>query len=72
MSRLQGQSTLSGAEKVTEAKKYLAVLKGAIGEMTLQEIDLITTLEKRVERFGNRTMITNRELSWLRDINAKY
>lgn len=65
---LQGQTTLTDAEKVTEARKHVEVLIDHVAAMAPNEADFITKLAANFEKYGERTYISNKQLFWLRDI----
>jgi hypothetical protein len=72
MSGLQGKTTLTDAEKVTEARKHIEALKPLVHKMNGNEADFITKLAKRFEEYGDRTYISNKQLFFLRDLRADY
>ena len=69
---LQGQSTLTAAEKTTEAKRHVDYLEDRLEQMQDHERKFITDLIELFERFGSKTFISNKQLWWLRDLNVKY
>lgn len=69
---LQGQTTLTDAEKVTEARKHVDALVARVPEMSESEAQFITRLAGQFKQFGARTSISNKQLFWLRDIRMKY
>jgi len=69
---LQGQSTLTEAEKVTEARKHVEVLKQHLAAMAPNEQQFITKLVGNFEKYGERTYISNKQLFWLRDIRMNF
>jgi hypothetical protein len=69
---LQGQSTLTDAEKVTEARKHVEALIDHVAEMAPNEAKFITNLSERFEQYGNKTFVTNKQLFWLRDIRMHF
>lgn len=72
MSGLQGQSTLSSDEKVTEAKRHVAYLAAHYAEMDDKECKFVKDIAENLQRYGAKTVISNKVLFWLRDLNAKY
>ena len=72
MSGLQGKTTLSEAEKVTEAQKHVEALLPHLKEMAPNEQSLITKLAENFKKYGPRTFISNKQLFWLRDIRMNY
>ena len=69
---LQGETTLTDAEKVTEARKHVEVLIDHVAAMAPKEADFITKLAERFEQYGDRTFISNKQLFWLRDIRMNF
>ena len=69
---LQGESTLSDVEKYTECVKHLAHLEDYFEEMTQVERTFVEQMSERIERFGPKVSISNKQLFWLRDLNSKY
>ena len=67
---LQGQSTLSDAEKFTEAKRHVAILQDAFEQLAPNEQRFVSDLAERIERYGPKTLISNKQLFWLRDIST--
>jgi len=65
---LQGQTTLTDAEKVTEARKHVEALKNHVKAMAPNEAQFITKLAENFQKYGERTYISNKQLFWLRDI----
>jgi hypothetical protein len=72
MSGLQGESTLTDAEKVTEARRHVNALEDSFYQMTQGERTFVEQLAQRFEHFGEKTAISNKQLFWLRDLVAKY
>jgi len=72
MSGLQGQSTLTDAEKVTEARKHVDALIDHVAAMAPNEAKFITDLSEKFEQYGAQTFITNKQLFWLRDIRMNF
>ena len=72
MSGLQGQSTLTDDEKVTEAKRHVAALAKSFSEMTDKERDFVQGIADNLQRYGAKTVISNKVLFWLRDLNMRY
>jgi hypothetical protein len=72
MSGLQGQSTLTDDEKVTETKRHVAALAKSFSEMTDKERDFVQGIADNLQRYGAKTVISNKVLFWLRDIAMKY
>lgn len=69
---LQGRTTLTDAEKVTEARKHIEALKPLVGKMNANEADFIGKVAKKFEQYGDRAFISNKELFFLRDLRAEY
>lgn len=69
---LQGETTLTDAEKVTEARQHVEILKDHIAAMAPNEADFITKLAERFEQYGDKTFISNRQLFWLRDLRMNF
>lgn len=69
---LQGQTTLTDAEKVTEARKHVEALIDHVAAMAPNEAKFITDLAERFEKYGERTLISNRQLFWLRDLRMNF
>jgi hypothetical protein len=69
---LQGQTTLTDAEKVTEARKHVEVLIDHVAAMAPNEQKFISDLAERFEKYGEKTFISNKQLFWLRDIRMNY
>jgi hypothetical protein len=63
--KLQGQSTLTDEEKVTEAERHVNALQDSFEQMTQGERTF-------VEQYGTKTVISNKQLFWLRDLVTKY
>ena len=72
MSGLQGQSTLSHDEKVTEAKRHTAYLRPHYSEMDSKECNFVKDVADNLQRYGAKTAISNKVLFWLRDLTMKY
>jgi hypothetical protein len=72
MSRLQGQSTLTNDEKVTEARTHVDALKPHLAAMAPNEQALVRKLAENFEKYGTRTFISNAQLFWLRDIRMNF
>jgi hypothetical protein len=72
VSGLQGQSTLSDDEKYTECVKHVNYLLDHVERMMDNERQMVEGLSDRMDRFGNKTQISNKVLFWLRDLVAKY
>lgn len=72
MSGLQGQSTLTDAEKVTEARKHVEALKDQVSKMAPNEAQFVTKLAENFAKYGERTYISNKQLFWLRDIRMNF
>ena len=69
---LQGQSTLTDAEKVTEARKHVEALTPHLAAMAPNEQEFIAKLAENFEKYGERTYISNKQLFWLRDIRMNF
>jgi hypothetical protein len=69
---LQGQTTLTDAEKVTEARKHVEALVDHVAAMAPNEAKFITDLSERFEKYGDKTFISNKQLFWLRDIRMNF
>jgi len=69
---LQGQSTLTAAEKTTEAKRHVDYLEDRLEQMQDHERRFVESLMQSFERFGSKTFISTKQLFWLRDLNLKY
>lgn len=69
---LQGESTLSDAEKVTEMRKHLDYLQDHLERMNDVERGFVEKMIEQLERFNDRVRISNRQLFWLRDLSLKY
>lgn len=72
MSGLQGKTTLSDAEKVTEAQKHIEALLPHIKEMAPNEQDFIQKLADNFKKYGLRTFVSNKQLFWLRDLRINF
>lgn len=70
--KLQGQSTLTDAEKVTEARKHVEALSDHVSEMAPNEQKFIADLSEKFEKYGQRTFISNQQLFWLRDLRMNF
>jgi hypothetical protein len=71
--KLQGQSTLSNDEKVTEAKKHVRyLLDNQRKAMDAKEHGFVLGIDENLTRYGSKTVISNRVLFWLRDLVTKY
>lgn len=69
---LQGESTLTNEQKVTEAEKHVNALLDHFEEMTPEEQRFVSDLSGKFEKWGKNTFISNKVLFWLRDLNMKY
>lgn len=69
---LQGQSTLTDAEKHTECVKHVNYLLDFTEQMTDKERKFVEDLSDRMDRYGMKTQISNKQLFWLRDLVLKY
>jgi len=69
---LQGESTLTNDEKVSEARKHVEALVDHVTAMAPNEAKFITDLAERFEQYGERTIISNKQLFWLRDIRMNF
>lgn len=56
--------------RVNEARKILTLLEGAA--MPRWEYDFIKDLRERVERYGDRTQISPKQIFKARDIKDRY
>lgn len=72
MSGLQGQSTLTDAEKYTECVRHVNYLLDFVERMMDNERKFVENLSDRMDRFGGKTEISNKQLFWLRDLTIKY
>jgi hypothetical protein len=72
MSGLQGQSTLSAAEKVTEVRKHVDYLQDFLEQMAGHERAFVVRVTEQLESYGERMVISNKQLFWLRDLSLKY
>lgn len=72
MGGLQGESTLTNAEKVTEAKKLIGYLEDHFEEMQPGERQFVQQMAERLETWGDTMAIMNKQLFWLRDLYEKY
>lgn len=70
--KLQGETTLTPAEKVTEARKHVEALVDHVAQMAPNEAKLITDLAEKFEEYGDQTFISTQQLFWLRDIRMNY
>jgi hypothetical protein len=70
--KLQGETTLTDAEKVTEARKHVEALVDHVGAMAPNEAKFISDLEEKFERYGDKTFISTQQLFWLRDIRMNF
>jgi hypothetical protein len=70
--KLQGESTLTNDEKVTEAKKHVRYLADWLASMTEKERGFVVGLDEALTRYGSKTAISNKVLFWLRDLVTKY
>lgn len=70
--KLQGQTSLTEAEKVTEARKHVDALMPFLEKMNGVEQAFISKLEWQFKKYGNNTSVLNRQLFWLRDLRVKY
>lgn len=69
---LQGQSTLTDAEKHIEIEKHLSYLMAFLERMTDEERKFVKHQSERLRYFGDRTQFSNNQLFWLRDLVLKY
>ena len=69
---LQGESTLTNDEKVSEARKHVEALVDHVAAMAPNEAKFITDMAERFEQYGERTVISNKQLFWLRDIRMNF
>ena len=69
---LQGESTLSHAEKITEFRKHIHDLSDHLEEMTPTERGFVERMTEQLESWGDNTSISNKQLFWLRDLSLKY
>jgi hypothetical protein len=71
--KLQGQSTLTNDEKVTEAKKHVRyLLDNWRDSMDTEERVFVINIDDNLTRYGSKTAISTRQLFWLRDLVTKY
>jgi hypothetical protein len=70
--KLHGQSTLSAAEKLTEARQYVNILFPQTHKMQMGEARFVERIANRMKQYGDKALIGNDELSRLRDLNAEY
>jgi hypothetical protein len=70
--KLQGQSTLTDEEKVTEAERHVNALQDSFEQMTQGERTFVEQLAENFQRYGTKTVISNKQLFWLRDLVTKY
>jgi hypothetical protein len=69
---LQGQSTLSDAEKITEVRKHIHYLQDHLEQMNGVERGFVERMTEQLESWGDNTRISNKQLFWLRDLSLKY
>jgi len=69
---LQGQTTLTDDEKITEAKRHVKYLKFHLTEMMDAERDFVQNTDDALLRYGAKAIISNKVLFWLRDLVLKY
>lgn len=69
---LQGESTLSDAEKVTEMRKHIDYLCDLTERMNGTERDFVLKMVDQLERYSDHVRISNKQLFWLRDLSLKY
>jgi hypothetical protein len=69
---LQGESTLTDAEKVTEMRKHLEYLSDHLERMSHVERGFIQNKIEQLERYGDHLRVSNKELFWTRDLILKY
>lgn len=69
---LQGQTTLTDAEKVTEARKHVEELIDHVAAMAPNEAKFVQDMHERFEQYGERTFVSNKQLFWLRDIRMNF
>jgi hypothetical protein len=69
---LQGESTLTDAEKVTEMRRHLNYLVDFLEQMSYPERDFVQKMIGLLEQYEDRTRISNKQLFWLRDLSLKY
>ena len=72
MSGMQGQSTLSNAEKVTELRRHIHDLSGCLEQMNDTERVFVERMTEQLESYGDRVALSNKQLFWLRDLSLKY
>jgi hypothetical protein len=68
---LQGHTTLTNDEKVSEARKHVEYLMEHFTELAPNEQCMVKNLSDNFQRYGAKTMISNKQLFWLRDINQQ-
>lgn len=59
---------LNDDERLTSARKCLALLSGETGRMGEREAEFVDDMENKIDSFG----VTERQLAWLRDLVSKY
>lgn len=63
-----GQSTLTDAERVTEAKRHIEYLLPRVGVLSPKEARFVLDVSESLKEFGDRTIVTPNQLFWLRDL----
>jgi hypothetical protein len=72
MSGLQGKTTLTQDEMLTEARGHVRTLAPLVDEMEDAERDFVNRLAPYFRSTPRPFEITVKQLFWLRDLRAKY
>lgn len=72
LNKLQGQSTLTDAEKVTEMRKHVEALMPELEKMNGGEQAFVKRFADQFKQYGDRTFVSNKQLFWARDLRMKY
>ncbi len=58
--------------RAEEARELVDKLVDSTGDMCEREADFITSMAERLEKYGTRTVVSPKQLFWLRDLVEKY
>lgn len=55
-----------------EARDILAKLEDCIDELDFSSQNFVTDLSERFAQWGDRTLVSERQIQWLRDLEERY
>lgn len=65
-------STTKKEERVVEVGKLLDLIEEHMAELSSVELSFVESMGSRLDDFGEKTDVSDKQLFWLRDIKDKY